>query len=228
MEPYYQAYDKRYTQIHEMGLQWASDNPTPLVGQTIARLGLGPDSTLLELGCGEGRDALALLRQGKNLLATDLSAEAVRYCQARAPEYAEHFAQLDVCREELGRSFDFIYAVAVLHMLVDPADRAAFWRFIRGHLTPTGAALVLSMGDGRREYTGDPSRAFEDQPRIHQATGQKVCIAATSCRIVTEPQLRAEAQAAGLEVEETGLTSLPPDFDCALYALVRLPGCGQG
>lgn len=76
---YYEAYDDRYRQIHGQNLQWFADNPTPIVMETVRALGIGRDQKILELGCGEGRDAIALLQDGYDLLATDISAAAIAY-----------------------------------------------------------------------------------------------------------------------------------------------------
>ena len=73
---YYEAYDQRYKAIHAKGLRWAGDRPTPIVADVAARY-CPEDAKLLEIGCGEGRDAMALLGQGYDLLATDASPEAI-------------------------------------------------------------------------------------------------------------------------------------------------------
>ena len=50
---YYEAYDDRYRQIHEEGLQWFYDTPTPIVMETVKEFDIAKDSRILELGCGE-------------------------------------------------------------------------------------------------------------------------------------------------------------------------------
>lgn len=60
---YYHAYDDRYRQVHEQELQWLSKIPSPIVAETIRDFMITPRHKLLELGCGEVRDAYPLLRQ---------------------------------------------------------------------------------------------------------------------------------------------------------------------
>ena len=60
--PYYEAYDDRYRQVHREKLEWFTRTPSPIVEQTIREYQLGTNSRILELGCGEGRDAIHLLR----------------------------------------------------------------------------------------------------------------------------------------------------------------------
>ena len=288
MKHYYEAYEDRYQTIHALGHAWSSDRPTPIVGEILARYGVPKTASLLELGCGEGRDALPLLRTGWNLLATDLSPEAVAWCRKLAPDRADRFRVLDCLGGELPtrshipdypnielpentpapncpggdipenapapngpggelpenakapdcpggelpenaqapdcpgsalpERFDFIYAVAVLHMLTEDADRARFFAFIRDHLTKEGLALVCAMGDGERELRSDPARAFDPAERDHPAG--PITVAATTCRIVSFDTLTREIQTAGLSILETGLTPSPPDFDRLMYAVV--------
>ena len=218
-KPYYAAYEERYKAVHAGGLQWSSREPTPIVMETVRKLGLSPDALLLEIGCGEGRDARAILEAGFDLLATDLSPEAVAFCRRAMPEKAAHFAVLDVLGGRTERKFDFIYAVAVVHMLVPDEDRDGFYRFIRSHLAPGGHALICAMGDGETEMQSDVREAFELRERDHAAG--KMLLPATSCRMVSFPVFRAEVARAGLVIREEGLTASPPDFNCMMYALVR-------
>lgn len=88
---YYEAYDDRYRHVHEKKLRWASDAPSPVVSQVMERFGISTDSDILELGCGEGRDARFLLSRGYQVIAMDISPEAIDYCRRENPAFAEHF-----------------------------------------------------------------------------------------------------------------------------------------
>ena len=217
MRRYYEAYEDRYKTIHAMGQRWSGETPTPVVEDVIRRYGLS-GAAMLEIGCGEGRDAIPLLRAEEDLLATDASAEAVTFCRSRAPEFAERFAVLDCLRDRHGRKYGFIYAVAVIHMLVEDQDRRGFYRFIRDHLLPDGLALICTMGNGETEYASDVSEAFALREREHPSG--PVRVAATSCRMVSFPAFREELTAADLRIAEEGIASSPPDFDSLMYALV--------
>lgn len=217
---YYEAYDLRYRQVHEAGLTWFGAQPTPIVAQTMARYGIMPDMLMLEIGCGEGQNAASLLDKGCKLLATDVSPEAIRFCREKYPQWAEHFAVLDCLKDDCDLQFDFIYAVAVLHMLVPDADRQGLLRFIREHLTCTGIGLVVVLGDGKMKRATDISTAFDMQERVHEASGAPLMLASTSCRIVTQEEFRAELTCAGLDVIELGNTSWD-DAPFAMYAAVK-------
>lgn len=215
---YYAAYEERYKAAHRRGLRWASGVPTPLVLEILQKYGIGPERDLLELGCGEGRDAKAVLDGGYRLLATDISTEAIAYCKKTLPEYADSFRILDFLSDALQARFAFIYAVAVVHMLVLDEDRQGFYRFIREHLNPDGLALICTMGDGQTEMRSDIRRAFEVQTRAHPAG--PMAVAATSCRTVSFPHFVRELEDQRFQILETGLTGAPPEFDSLMYALV--------
>lgn len=221
MREYYEAYHDRYIQVHQKRLQWASDVPSPIVTQVMDAYGIGENAKSLELGCGEGRDAIHLLRSGCNLTATDIAPEAVRYCRERWPEYGDHFQILDCVRGEMSEKYDFIYAVAVIHMLVEDAHRAAFYRFLREHLKDGAVALVCTMGNGNMDRKSDISTAFDLQERTHGETGEKLLLAGTSCRMVTWDVFLNEIRQSGLTVAEQGLTEVPPDFPVMMYAVLK-------
>ena len=220
MKKYYEAYDLRYRQVHGAGLEWFSGTPTPIVAEALAKCGVPADAPMLEIGCGEGHDAACLLGKGCNLLATDVSPAAVDFCRGKYPRWAERFMVLDALTDKLDARFDFIYAVAVLHMLVPDEDRRALLVFIREHLTENGFGLVVTMGDGTLERATDITQAFEVQERTHQQSGEKLMLASTSCRIVTRETFRRELEAAGLVIAEMGDTSWD-DTPFAMYAIVK-------
>lgn len=220
---YYEAYDDRYKQVHAHSLHWFHDCPSPIVTDVISTYQVTDQHKMLEIGCGEGRDAAPLLQRGFSLLATDISCEAIRFCKSSFPEHKDHFVKLDCLSDVLTDRFDFIYTVAVLHMLVDNTDRNRFYCFIRNHLTETGFAFVCSMGDGAVSHETDTSTAFELTPRIHAQSGITMNVATTSCRMVTFETFRREIAQNGFHIIEDGIASAGPDFPVVMYAVISLP-----
>ena len=218
---YYEAYDDRYRQVHSENLQWFAEAPSKIVSQVIERFNIQTDSSILEIGCGEGRDARPLLKQGFQLMATDISPEAISYCQSRDPEHAGCYRVLDCVYGQTDERFDFIFAVAVLHMLVEDDDRAAFCRFIRNHLSSNGIALICTMGNGAFERSSDISTAFDLQQRTHEGSGRILSVAGTSCRMVSFTTFESELAQAGLSILEMDSTSVEPDFAQMMYAVVK-------
>lgn len=216
---YYDAYDERYKTAHKCGVSWSSDVSTPIVMETINKYHIGRHQPILEIGCGEGRDSRAVLENGYALKATDISKEAIAYCKQQMPQYADHFSVLDCLSGKLDASFDFIFGIAVIHMLVPDADRNSFYQFIRNHLSANGIALICAMGDGQFEMQSDITQAFTLQERNHESG--KMMVAGTSCRMVSFPVFEAELARNGLAILEKGITASLPDFNSLMYAVVR-------
>lgn len=157
---YYKAYEDRYKTIHQKGASWFSNTPTPIVMELLEKYGISLSSPILEIGCGEGRDAKALLEKGYCLKATDVSPEAISYCKAAFPEHISNFQTLDCLKDHHPFSYTFIYSVAVIHMLVPSKDRTDFYQFIYQHLTENGLSLICTMGDGKIERETDIPSCF--------------------------------------------------------------------
>ena len=205
---YYAAYDERYKTAHAQGVSWSSNVSTPIVMEVIEKYNINRSQRLLEIGCGEGRDARTVLECGFQLTATDISGEAIAYCKQKMPEFANQFRVLDCLSGELDEKFDFIFAVAVLHMLVPDGD-----------LSKGGIALICTMGDGEIERQSDIRTAFTLQERNHESG--KMLVAGTSCRMVSWNTFEKELARNGFTVIEKGMTSSLPDFNSLMYAVVK-------
>ena len=222
MSKYYEAYEKRYCQVHEKSLSWASDKNSPIVLEILRKYCDSDNTKILDVGCGEGRDCLFLLDLGYDVQALDISEEAIRYCKNKAgAKNKERFHAVDVCTDSFEGTFDFIYSVATLHMLVLEQDRKQYLSFIKNHLSENGYALILSMGDGQMESESDIKEAFENKKRTHQTTGEELLVAATSCKIVSFETFRKELYSSGFSIVEDVLTEIEQDFPTIMYAVVR-------
>lgn len=218
---YYEAYEDRYRQVHGHGLRWFSSDPSPIVETVIQKFSITHQHRILEVGCGEGRDAIPLLAQGYDLLATDISETAIGFCRETAPQFAPRFQILDCVKGYLESSFDFIYAISLVHMLVEDADRDGFYSFIREHLTDDGIALVCTMGDGEFERKSDITTAFNLQKRVHEASGTVLMLAGTSYRAVSFSTFEQELVRNSLAIIEQGITLIEPDYHQVMYAVVK-------
>jgi cyclopropane fatty-acyl-phospholipid synthase-like methyltransferase len=225
---YYEAYDERYKQVHSKSLRWFSDANSKIVEEVMKRHGITEDMKCLEIGCGEGRDAVYLLSKGYNILATDISSAAVQYCKRNYPARAGCFHKLNCLMDRINDAYDFIYAVSVLHMLVLDIDRFRFYRFLHEQLKDKGIALICTIGDGEEEWNSDISTAFALQKRIHEASGKELLIAGTSCRAVSFKTISREITDNGLTMLESGITSIKPDFPVVMYAVVGRGSTGRG
>ena len=87
-ENHYEAYEDRYKTAHEKGVSLpdTDENILAIVMDIIKRYHLHPEQSLLEIGCGEGRDSATVLENGFHLIATDISPEAINYCKKILPD----------------------------------------------------------------------------------------------------------------------------------------------
>ena len=219
MKKYYEAYDERYKAVHEKNLRCMGYECSAIVTEIINKFGIRRDNSILEIGCGEGRDSIVLLKDGYNLLATDVSAQAINYCKEQYKEFADHFQMLDAVNGVHDEKYDLIYSVAVIHMLVPDEDRNLFCSFIKEHLNENGIALICTMGDGKTEMQSDISKAFELQERNHPSG--KIVVATTSCRMVSFKTFEKELLNNDLSVIEKGMTDALREFDNLMYAVVK-------
>ena len=175
---------------------------------------------VVDIGTGSGAIAITLAKEEPRMhvMATDISEEAILYCKSVMPEYKDSFRVLNCLSDTIDEKFDFIYAIAVIHMLVPDEDRDGFYRFVRRHLSDNGIALICTMGDGEFEMQTDISTAFDLQERNHESG--KMTVAATSCRMVSWSTFENELARSGLKLMEKGITSSLPDFDNLMYAVV--------
>lgn len=216
---YYEAYNERYRTVHEKGIPCFVADSSPIVSKVISDFNIHQDMKILELGCGEGRDAHALLKNGYNVLATDISTEAITYCMEHFPPFEDCFRVVDCVKDSLPQKFDFIYAIAVLHMLVLDEDRNAFYHFLHRHLTEDGIALIGTMGNGISEYQTDINTAFDLQERTYG--GKCMLVAETSCRIVKNEIFKQELVQNHFDIIELDQTCIPNQFPEMMYAVVK-------
>jgi Flp pilus assembly protein TadD/2-polyprenyl-3-methyl-5-hydroxy-6-metoxy-1,4-benzoquinol methylase len=118
------------------------DEQMKLMFPHAAFKGLGKaDVDILIAGCGTGRHAIEIARlyRGARILAIDLSLASLAHAKRKMNESGLEnieFGQADILEfANLGRSFDVIESIGVLHHLRDPM---AGWRILVGLLRPGG------------------------------------------------------------------------------------------
>lgn len=202
---YYKAYEKRYNQIYKKNMLWSSKLSTKEVMDFILEYKITKNDKILDLGCGEGRDAINLLEQGYNVLALDYSKSVIDKCnELTNNKYVNNFKQFDLITDTIDNKFKVIYSIAVLHMFVLDEHRDKFLKFISEHLDKNGKALICILGDGTHEKSSNIDEAFNDVERIVMNNNTKVNIASTSLRIVNWDTLEKEILRNNLVIEKNG------------------------
>ena len=220
-ENYYKAYETRYKQVYEANMLWSSKEYTPDVLSVIKKLKINKEAKILDLGCGEGRDAIFLLRQHYNVLAIDYSKNVIDKCNELSNnEFVNSFRQFDLIKDNMEDKFTFIYSIAVLHMFVLESHRNKYLKFIYDHLDKDGKALICVLGNGTEEYSSDINIAFHDTERIVLNNMETLNIATTSCKIVNWKTMGQEMKNNDLFIERRWISNSIPEFKESMCMLV--------
>jgi methyl halide transferase len=101
---------------------------------------------VLDLGCGNGDNAVWLAQQGMRVTACDISKTAVDCARHRANAAGVkiEFAEIDVLNDALpGRDFDVIFDRGLLHQFNYAEDRAKVPLAVKNALKPNGIWLSV-------------------------------------------------------------------------------------
>lgn len=219
---YYKAYEKRYKDTYKNRCLWETTEPTKEIERTIEKYNINKKDSILDLGCGEGRDAIYLLNNNYNVLAVDYSKSAIAKCnELTNNKYINNFKQFDLFEDEITNKFNFIYSVAVIHMFVSEYHRKKFYDFIYNHLKDNGIALIIAMGDGIKEYQTDTSIAFKKEEKININTNKKIKVANTSCKVKSMDNMLKEIQNSNLKILDKSIISDVPSFSKCLCFVVK-------
>jgi len=172
-------------QYRRGGRLWG-ERPSELASVAVRRLReLGPAAArlrLLDLGCGYGRDALALWRElGLAVTGVDGAARAIGLARAALPADARDRVRYRVAGlDEVGdERFDVVYSSNV-YQLLDPGARQTFRAAVRDHVAPGGLVFVSTLSARDPEHHGrgvpvaDDPGSFVDHTYLHFCTGDEL------------------------------------------------------
>lgn len=144
------------------GAHWAAYNDgqagraiRPLCAEVLDRAGPGAGRRAVELGCGAGIEAAALLAAGWRVHAID---SAPGTLDRVGPRAGLTVVEADLAGLNRLPAADLLYSGYSLQYL-DPADFAHVWGLIRESLRPGGWLAVDLLGD-RDEWAGTPGETF--------------------------------------------------------------------
>lgn len=106
--------------------------------------GQAPGKRVLDLGCGQGRDALSAARSGHSVIGVDLSPSGVQQMVAAADAEGLSVTGVvaDVAQYEPAEAFDVIVIDRVLHMLASDDLRGQVLARMTRHVQPGGHLLI--------------------------------------------------------------------------------------
>ena len=114
--------------------------------------------TAIELGCGEGRNAIYMAKQGVAVTAVDSSSAAIENAKKIATDAGVNvdFRCQDVIKDEIVGKFDFVYDSGLLHHL-PPHRRLTYIELLQSILKPGGyfGLTCFAWGENCAEETDD-------------------------------------------------------------------------
>ena len=98
-----------------------------------------PISSAIEFGCGEGRNAIFMAKQGVSVTGIDISEEAIKNAQdiARKKELIVDFRCQDGIKESITGRFDFAYDSGMFHHLA-PHRRITYIKLLKSIINKNG------------------------------------------------------------------------------------------
>jgi SAM-dependent methyltransferase len=136
-----QFWEERYRSTQRV---W-SGRVNPRLAEVAAGM---PAGRALDVGCGEGADALWLAGRGWRVVAVDVSATALRRANAAASA-RNLLARIDFERHDLNESFpQGMFDLISAQYFHSPArlDRETVLRRAADHVNPGGALLIVDHG----------------------------------------------------------------------------------
>ncbi|MDQ1013290.1 SAM-dependent methyltransferase [Streptomyces sp. V4I23] len=146
LRDYYYGYSDRYASVYAAGAPlWEPPEPNEALVQALETMSIEPCS-VIDLGCGEGRDSNYLATQAFDVVGVDVARPALTKARERASalDTQATFLERDICvladlpREE----FDLAINMGCLHMIPDSDLRSAHLKRVHEILAPGGLFLV--------------------------------------------------------------------------------------
>ena len=145
-------YDDKYSSEE---LYWGKQ-PSSIARILFQKYPPQEDQTLLDIGCGEGRDSVFFARNGYLVTGFDSSAEGVRKSIALAEEQrlSVEFFQADINKYRLQDFYDVVFASGALHYIPPPSREEILSNY--KHFTTSGGIHAYTVPINKPFLPKDP------------------------------------------------------------------------
>jgi hypothetical protein len=106
-------------------------------------------------------------------------------------------------------------------MFLLDTDRNKFYKFIYDHLKSDGYALIISMGDGVKEFKSNVNKSFKIGNRIKSNNNKEMNVVETSCCIKNKENIIKEIQNNKLKIISVDIVDSVPNFDKCISIIVK-------
>lgn len=140
-------YDKLYGETID-----ALGQPTPNIVDFFDKLGR-QNIRVLDVGCGQGRDAIFIARMGHRVVGVDISANGIRCLKDVAEKESLPIEGVvaDIAAYKPNGTFDVVLIDRTLHMLNRPTRRAVLARLL-DHVAKTGWLLIADEASNIADF----------------------------------------------------------------------------
>lgn len=131
--------------------EYYKKNPNPVEASTFARFCIGflsEGKSLIELGCGNGRDSIYFANHNLNVTAIDQIDEEIDYLNQKYGSDNIQFVARDFTNLKKDIKYDYIYSRFTLHSITEDREKKVF-EWIESQLNDNGLFLleVRSIND---------------------------------------------------------------------------------
>jgi len=180
-------YDERYA---GEGFYWGK-KPSSLCDRVIELVGRQQRGRLklIDLGCGEGRNAVAFARYGFDVVGLDVSEPGLEKTRRHAAEAGVDVRTVhaDVLTCELDETYDVVFSTGTLHYLPREIREERFAHFKRA-TAPNGLHAVTVFVETNRRRILSGRASFSDTTgtgRLSTARKRSLTVVRAACRIST-------------------------------------------
>jgi SAM-dependent methyltransferase len=146
---------------------WSADRePRALLLAACERLGDGAGRMAIDLGCGHGTEALALLDRGWSVLAVDMQQAGLAMLRARVPAgYADRIGIVCASFADVGLPPAYLIHAGFSLPFCPPSRFPGLWRRIRRALVPGGifAGQLFGLRDS---WAGELGMTFQGPAEV--------------------------------------------------------------
>lgn len=172
------AYQRRYAKVYEAGARfWEEPAPTEELVIQIRQMNFPRGTNVIEFGCGEGRDAIFLAKQGFKVAAVDVALSAVKRAKQRAVEEDASIDFVVADATNLGcfpsLTYDLAVSIGYLHMVINKKDRQKHLSETLRLLKPQSFYFSCNIGGEKRVRQGDICR---EAPKPGDLTPRKIIV----------------------------------------------------